>query len=108
MTATTAVWDVLLGLALLGVFSSTIFLFMALAAAIRWRRGARAAQRAALTTPESSLPAVTIFKPVHGMEAQLEANLSRTIPRLRSFLEPGKLTMPDCRWRRESASATLR
>ncbi len=75
MTATTAVWDVLLGLALLGVFSSTIFLFMVLAAAIRWRRGARAAQRAALTTPESSLPAVTIFKPVHGMEAQLEANL---------------------------------
>ena len=31
--------------------------------------------QAAAATPESSLPAVTIFKPVHGMEAQLEENL---------------------------------
>ncbi len=75
MTAATAVWDVLLGIAVLGVCSSTIFLFMVLVAAIRWRRHARAEQRAAAATPESSLPAVTIFKPVHGMEAQLEENL---------------------------------
>ena len=75
MTATTAVWNVLLGIAVLGVFSSTIFLFMVLLAAIRWRRGARAAQKSAAATPESSLPSVTIFKPVHGMEAELEKNL---------------------------------
>ncbi len=75
MTATTAVWDLLLGIAVLGVCSSTIFLFMVLGAAFRWRRRARAAQKAAAATPESSLPAVTIFKPVHGMEAQLEENL---------------------------------
>ena len=68
-------WQALLGIALLGIFSSTIFLLMVLIAAMRWRRGARAARQAAAATPESSLPAVTIFKPVHGMEARLEENL---------------------------------
>jgi ceramide glucosyltransferase len=75
VTAATAVWAVLLGIAVLGACSSTIFLFMVLLAAIRWRRGAPAAQKAAAATPESSLPAVTIFKPLHGMEARLEENL---------------------------------
>ncbi len=75
MTAAALLWHALLGIALLGIFSSTVFLFMVLGAAIRWRRGARAARQAATATPESSLPAVTIFKPVHGMEAQLEENL---------------------------------
>ncbi len=73
--AASLLWQVLLGFALLGTFSSTIFLFMVLIAAVRWKRGARAYQLAAAKTPESSLPAVTIFKPVHGMEAQLEENL---------------------------------
>ncbi len=75
MTPVTAVLDLLLGIAVVGVCSSTIFLFMVLAAAIRWRRGASAARKIADATPESSLPAVTIFKPVHGMEAGLEENL---------------------------------
>ncbi|MGH9551779.1 MAG: glycosyltransferase, partial [Terriglobales bacterium] len=75
MTAAVLVWHVLLGIALLGIFSSTVFLFMVLLAALLWRRGARAARQAAAATPESSLPAVTIFKPVHGMEAGLEENL---------------------------------
>jgi ceramide glucosyltransferase len=75
VTATTAVGDTLLGIAVLGICSSTIFIFMVLAAALRWRRGADAERKAARETPESSLPGVTIFKPVHGMEAQLEENL---------------------------------
>jgi len=75
VTATLILWTVLLGIAVVGVSSSTIFLVMVLVAAVRWRRGARAAQMAAAATPESSLPAVTIFKPVHGMEARLEENL---------------------------------
>jgi ceramide glucosyltransferase len=75
VTATSVLWNVLLGIAVVGVSSSTIFLVMVLVAAVRWRRGARAAQMAAAATPESSLPAVTIFKPVHGMEARLEENL---------------------------------
>jgi ceramide glucosyltransferase len=75
MTAVAAVWNVLLGIAVLGVCSSTVFLFMVLVAAIRWTRSARAGQRLVAETPESLLPPVTIFKPVHGMEAQLEQNL---------------------------------
>ncbi len=75
MTAAALVWHVLLGIALLGIFSSTVFLLMVLVAAMLWQRGARAAREAAAATPESSLPAVTIFKPVHGMEARLEENL---------------------------------
>jgi len=75
VTAVSLGWHVLLGIALLGICSSTIFLLMVLMAAIRWRRGARGARQAAIVTPESSLPAVTIFKPVHGMEARLEENL---------------------------------
>ncbi len=75
MTATAAIGDVLLTIAVFGVASSTIFLFMVLAAATRWRRGAAAERRAAAATPESSLPPVTVFKPVHGMEARLEENL---------------------------------
>ena len=75
MTTTTAVWDVLLVIAVLGFCTSTIFLFMVLGAAIWWRRGALAAQKFAAATSESSLPPVTIFKPVHGMEAELEENL---------------------------------
>ena len=75
MTGATAAWDVLLGVAILGVCSSTIFLLMVLLAALRWRQAARAERKTALATPPSSLPPVTIFKPVHGIEAQLEENL---------------------------------
>jgi ceramide glucosyltransferase len=75
VTVTTAVWGVLLGIALLGMCSSTIFLFMVLVAAIRWRGEASAARKTAASTLASSLPAVTIFKPVHGLEARLEENL---------------------------------
>jgi ceramide glucosyltransferase len=74
MTAT-AIWNVLLGVAILGVCSSMIFLLMVLAAAMRWARGARAARQAAAATPESCLPAVTILKPLHGMETRLQENL---------------------------------
>ena len=75
MSAATVVWNVLLGVAVVGICSSTIFLFLVLVSAVRWRRGARVARKVAAATPESSLPPVTIFKPVHGMEAQLEENL---------------------------------
>jgi ceramide glucosyltransferase len=75
VTPTTAAGATLLGIAVLGVCSSAIFIFLVLVAALRWRRGADAERKAATETPESSLPGVTIFKPVHGMEAQLEENL---------------------------------
>lgn len=64
-----------LGIALVGTVSSTIFLLMTLIAAVRYRRHAQPAKNAALSVPEKQLPPVTILKPIHGMEAELEQNL---------------------------------
>jgi ceramide glucosyltransferase len=69
------VWRALLVLALAGSFTSTVYLALTLVATVRHRRRARLAQVAASTTASISLPPVTIFKPVHGMEEQLAANL---------------------------------
>ncbi len=69
------VWLALLLLALAGSFTSTIYLAMTLAATVRFLRRARAAQVAVTAAPLSALPPVTIFKPVHGAEEQLAANL---------------------------------
>jgi ceramide glucosyltransferase len=69
------VWRALLLVALAGSFTSTIYLAMTLAATARHQRRARAALAAVRATPAASLPPVTIFKPVHGMEEQLAANL---------------------------------
>jgi ceramide glucosyltransferase len=69
------VWRALLFLALAGSFTSTVYLALSLVATVRYLRRARAAQAAANATPASSVPPVTIFKPVHGMEEQLAADL---------------------------------
>jgi len=66
---------VLFGISLLGTASSTIFLLMTLIATARYRRRAQVAQAAALATSTTSLPPVTVLKPLHGMEAELEKNL---------------------------------
>jgi ceramide glucosyltransferase len=68
-------WRALLLLALAGSFSSTIYLAMALVATSRYLRQAGMARAASLAASASALPPVTIFKPVHGMEEQLSANL---------------------------------
>jgi ceramide glucosyltransferase len=69
------VWRALLLLALAGTFTSTVYLVLTLVATVRHLRGARVAQAAATATTSAVLPPVTIFKPVHGMEEQLAANL---------------------------------
>ena len=69
------VWRVLLFLALAGSFTSTIYLALTLLATARHVSRARAARAAATAISPTSLPPVTIFKPVHGMEEQLAANL---------------------------------
>jgi ceramide glucosyltransferase len=66
---------VALAVAVIGTVSSAIFLIMTLAAAVRYRRLAAHAQAAALAVAEAALPPVTILKPLHGMEAELEKNL---------------------------------
>ena len=68
-------WRALLFLALAGSFTSTIYLGMTLVATARHLRRARMAQSAANATPAASLPPVTIFKPIHGMEERLAENL---------------------------------
>jgi ceramide glucosyltransferase len=71
----TAIWRTLFGIALLGTLSSTVFLAMVLAAALRFRRQLAQARAHAESTPEANLPSVALLKPVHGLEPKLEANL---------------------------------
>src|SRR5437879_13153142 len=68
-------WHALLALALLGTASSTVFLILALIAAHRYRRYAKKASRSTNAVPESSLPPITLLKPVNGMEPRLHENL---------------------------------
>jgi ceramide glucosyltransferase len=76
LPATVMVWRVFLIVAIAGSLSSTIFLIMVLAAARRYLRLARRARQQAASVAASSLPAVTILKPVHGMEPRLRENLA--------------------------------
>ncbi len=64
----------LLALGLFGLFTSSVFLGMVVIGAIRFRREA-ARQDVALALPPEFLPAITLFKPLHGNETALEANL---------------------------------
>jgi len=75
MPSIIVVWRVLLVLSLLGTISSTVFLGLVIAAAWRYRRKSQQARKAALSLQDSSLPSVTILKPLHGMEPRLEENL---------------------------------
>src|SRR5262245_28241862 len=68
-------WRVLLALASFGLVSSTVFLFLVLFAAARFKKRAEEAQRSVSKVSSDQLPPVTIFKPVHGMEERLERNL---------------------------------
>src|SRR5579862_4611954 len=61
--------------AIFGSFTSTIFLAMALIAALRYALVARRARRATLLLGMESLPPVTVLKPVHGLEPRLEETL---------------------------------
>ena len=69
-----------LGVAVFGLLTSTIFLALVLIATARFKRNSKAYIRLAANTNLKSLPPVSIFKPVHGLEARLEENL-------RSFFE---------------------
>jgi ceramide glucosyltransferase len=61
--------------AIFGSFTSTVFLSMAALAAIRYSRRSRAWRAYAGSIPFADFPAVSILKPVHGMEARLEETL---------------------------------
>lgn len=63
-------------ISLIGTLSSTVYLGMVIVAACRYLRLARQQQLAADATPDSDLPAVTVLKPVHGLEPELAENLA--------------------------------
>jgi ceramide glucosyltransferase len=63
----------ILAVALIGTLSSAIFLGLAVAGVIRFRSDAR---KQLDSIPDSAqLPAVSVLKPVHGLEAQLKENI---------------------------------
>jgi ceramide glucosyltransferase len=63
----------ILAVALIGTLSSAVFLGLAVAGVIRFRSDAR---RQLDSIPDSAqLPAVSVLKPVHGLEAQLKENI---------------------------------
>ena len=68
-------WRVLMALALIGTASSTIYLGMALVAALRHLRLARAQSHAVASVDSAALPMVSVFKPLHGAEPRLEETL---------------------------------
>ena len=69
----------LLALGLFGLVTSTVFLVLVILGAVRFRQAAHREDLALARVP-AFLPAVTLFKPLHGTEAGLEGNL-------RSFFE---------------------
>jgi ceramide glucosyltransferase len=66
-------WGVLL-VGLFGLLTSSVFLGMVLIGALRFRRGA-VGEEARLEERPEFLPAISLFKPLHGDEEGLEANL---------------------------------
>jgi len=65
----------LLGIAIAGSVSSSIYLFLVLAAVLRFRQVSRTARQQIAFVPADSLPFVALLKPVHGMEPRLRQNL---------------------------------
>lgn len=65
------VFQLLLGIALIGTASSTVFLVLALLGVGKFHREARMWRA---RCAEASLPPVSLLKPVHGMEPRLERN----------------------------------
>ena len=62
-----------LGVALIGTVSSTVFLGLAVLGVIRFRADARKQVRS--VPDDAHLPPVSVLKPVHGLEARLKENI---------------------------------
>jgi ceramide glucosyltransferase len=75
IASTVPLWRALMAVALIGTASSTVFLGMALVAAVRHLRLARAQSRAVASVDAAALPMVSVFKPLHGAEPRLEETL---------------------------------
>jgi ceramide glucosyltransferase len=62
-----------LGVALIGTLSSSVFLCLTIVGVIRFRSDARKQFRS--TADKTPLPPVSVLKPVHGLEARLRENI---------------------------------
>ncbi len=62
-----------LGVALIGTLSSAVFLILAIVGVIRFRSEAR--RQISCAPDDAHLPAVSVLKPVHGLEARLKENI---------------------------------
>jgi ceramide glucosyltransferase len=67
------IFYILLGIALIGTLTSTIFLALIIVGILKFRKEAAAWKTAMLQATE--FPPVSILKPVHGLEAQLKENI---------------------------------
>ena len=64
---------ILLAVALIGTLSSTVYLGLVLAAVAKFRADSKKLLHS--PAPDASLPAVSVIKPVHGLEPQLRENI---------------------------------
>ena len=71
----TNLWRALLAISIFGLATSSIYLLLVLVAALRFKIRGRRDRHTETGISSVSLPPVTIFKPVHGMEERLEQNL---------------------------------
>src|SRR5216684_1123656 len=62
-----------MAVALVGTLSSTVYLGLVLAAVTKFRAESR--KLLLPTAPDATLPAVSMIKPVHGLEPQLRENI---------------------------------
>ena len=66
---------ILLAVAIAGTLSCWVFLVLAIVGAAKFHRDAKTQLRYARSIPDSSLPPVSLLKPVHGMESRLRENI---------------------------------
>lgn len=66
---------ILLAVAVVGTLSSWIFLVLSILGAAKFHRDAKTQSRQAQAIPDAALPAVSLLKPVHGMESRLRENI---------------------------------
>ncbi len=71
----TEIGSLLLSVAIVGIISSTVYLLLVLAGLVKFRSEANRQKREASATGANDLPGVSILKPLHGIEVQLERNL---------------------------------